>query len=465
MNKKELKIKLIDENNLKFSLKEKGEIGDIINLNSLNNIDFSSLQNNINLLKDQFIKDKITQELNYERKELNLNYQSKVLDLEKEKDQKINNLEKEISNLQFNFKAEVNKKVWEIEDDLKKKKDQFEIFIREEAKIKQEKDFEKLLNKDQEISKLNSILQNYQEKEQFRVDQIILEKDQKIYDLKNTKNRLIENLKNQNEELSIEIDNLKRNRSQNIKLLGSELESWIDQELQENFAWNERINIIKEPKVINKQKADFVIEIKNGLKVTKIVIEAKTELFTGDNKKTNKSHLEKLENYRKRSESEYAILVSELENEKDFLVYKDSNYKHIFIVRPKVLISLLQFMINLLIVNQKILDLNVEFNDKQTILKEWDLFLKDVDKTFSTLKTNLEIILDEKDKLITIANKIGERANIVLNTQIITLDKKLKKFNIEKKITNKINNLNLIENLNSDFKNNKEEQDKEIAIL
>jgi hypothetical protein len=41
----------------------------------------------------------------------------------------------------------------------------------------------------------------------------------------------------------------------------------------------------------------------------------------------------------------------------------------------------------------------------------------------------------------------------------------LKKFNIEKKITNKINNLNLIENLNSDFKNNKEEQDKEIAIL
>jgi hypothetical protein len=43
--------------------------------------------------------------------------------------------------------------------------------------------------------------------------------------LKNTKNRLIENLKNQNEELSIEIDNLKRNRSQNIKLLGSELES------------------------------------------------------------------------------------------------------------------------------------------------------------------------------------------------------------------------------------------------
>ena len=465
MNKKELKIKLIDENNLKFSLKEKGEIGDIINLNSLNNIDFSSLQNNINLLKDQFIKDKITQELNYERKELNLNYQSKVLDLEKEKDQKINNLEKEISNLQFNFKAEVNKKVWEIEDDLKKKKDQFEIFIREEAKIKQEKDFEKLLNKDQEISKLNSILQNYQEKEQFRVDQIILEKDQKIYDLKNTKNRLIENLKNQNEELSIEIDNLKRNRSQNIKLLGSELESWIDQELQENFAWNERINIIKEPKVINKQKADFVIEIKNGLKVTKIVIEAKTELFTGDNKKTNKSHLEKLENYRKRSESEYAILVSELENEKDFLVYKDSNYKHIFIVRPKVLISLLQFMINLLIVNQKILDLNVEFNDKQTILKEWDLFLKDVDKTFSTLKTNLEIILDEKDKLITIANKIGERANIVLNTQIITLDKKLKKFNIEKKITNKINNLNLIENLNSNFKNNKEEQDKEIAIL
>ncbi|AHK22247.1 hypothetical protein X271_00138 [Candidatus Hepatoplasma crinochetorum Av] len=462
---KELKIKLIDENNLNFSLKEKGEIGDIINLNSLNNIDFSSLQNNINLLKDQFIKDKITQELNYERKELNLKYQSKILDLEKEKDQTINNLEKEINNLQFNFKAEVNKKVWEIEDDLKKKKDQFEIFVREETKIKQEKDFQKLLNKDQEISKLNSILQNYQEKEQFRIDQIILEKDQKIYDLKNTKNKLIENLKNQNEELSIEIDNLKRNRSQNIKLLGSELEGWIDQELQENFAWNERINIIKEPKVINKQKADFVIEIKNGLKVTKIVIEAKTELFTGDNKKTNKSHLEKLENYRKRSESEYAILVSELENEKDFLVYKDSNYKHIFIVRPKVLISLLQFMINLLIVNQKILDLNVEFNDKQTILKEWDLFLKDVDKTFSTLKTNLEIILDEKDKLITIANKIGERANIVLNTQIITLDKKLKKFNIEKKITNKINNLNLIENLNSNFKNNKEEQDKEIAIL
>jgi hypothetical protein len=108
---KELKIKLIDENNLNFSLKEKGEIGDIINLNSLNNIDFSSLQNNINLLKDQFIKDKITQELNYERKELNLKYQSKILDLEKEKDQKINNLEKEINNLQFNFKAEVNKKV------------------------------------------------------------------------------------------------------------------------------------------------------------------------------------------------------------------------------------------------------------------------------------------------------------------------------------------------------------------
>lgn len=448
---KEIKIKLIDESSLKFKLLEKGEIGDLINLNSLNNVDLSVIKEKVNLLKQTEIRNIIDTKLKQQQKELDLNHQKKIIELNQKYDLKIADLEKDKNYLELNSDAEINKKVAEIENSLKAKINKKEDQIRDEAFKQIDKVLQVSNKKTEEINDLKLRLQDYDQKAQFVLEKELHQKEQEIFKLKTINDSSIRKLKEENDNLLNQLDYLKRNKSQNIKLIGNELENWIDSNLQQNFAWNERITIKKEPKPINGQKPDFMIMIKNGSVETKIVIEAKTELLTSENKKTNRSHLEKLENYRKRSESKYAILVSELENEKDFLIYKDSDYKDIFIIRPHVLVSLLQFMINLLTVNEKVLALNVQFEDKQKIIQEWDLFLADVDKTFLNLKNNVENILKEKDKLSSIANKIGENANKILDSHLGALEKKLKKFSIEKKIVNKISEVEKIEKVSDNF--------------
>lgn len=460
---KEIKIKLFDENNLKFKLLEKGEIGDIINLNSLNNIDLSVIKEKINLLKQTEIRNLIDIKLKQQKKEIDLTYEKQIIELSQKYALKISNLEKDKNYLELNSDAEINKKVTELEKDLKTEINKKEDQIREEAFKQIDKVLQVSNKKTEEINDLKLRLQNYEERSQLTLEKELYKKEQEIFNLKMTNDNLIKKLVTEKDELLDQIDYLKRTKSQNIKLIGNDLENWIDNNLQKNFAWNERITIKKEPKPINGQKPDFMITIKNGSIETKIVIEAKTELLISENKKNNRSHLEKLENYRKRSDSKYAILVSELENEKDFLIYKDSDYKNIFIIRPHVLVSLLQFMISLLTVNQKVLALNLEFEDKQKIVQEWDIFLNDVDKTFSNLKNNVENILEEKDKLYKIATKIGESANKILDSHLGSLEKKLKKFSIEKKIVKKITELENIERLNDNFVNEEikiEEQKK-----
>lgn len=461
---KEIKIKLIDENNLKFKLLEKGEIGDIINLNSLNNIDLSVIKEKINLLKQTEIRNIIDLKLKEQKKELELINEKKLIELNKKYDSKIANLEQDKNYLELNSDAKVNKKVAEIEKDLKAEINKKEDQIREEAFKQIDRVLQVSNKKTEEINDLKLRLQSYEERSQLNLEKELYKKEQEIFNLKMINDNSIKKLKEEKDELLDQIDYLKRTKSQNIKLIGNDLENWIDNNLQKNFAWNERITIKKEPKPINGQKPDFMLTIKNGLVKTKIVIEAKTELLTSENKKNNRSHLEKLENYRKRSESKYAILVSELENEKDFLIYKDSDYRYIFIIRPQVLISLLQFMISLLTVNQKVLALNLEFEDKQKIKQEWDNFLKDVDKTFLNIKTNVENILKEKEKLSIIATKIGESANKILDSHLLSLERKLKKFSIEKKIVNKIAELENIEKLDDNFANEQIEIEKQDKI-
>ncbi|BDV03407.1 MAG: hypothetical protein HPPSJP_1280 [Candidatus Hepatoplasma scabrum] len=455
---KEIKIKLIDEKNLKFTLLERGDIGDIINLKTLNNIDLSEIKDKFKIIKEKETKEIIEDKLNQQKKEINLDYQNKIINLEQKYHDQIAKIKTEKREIELNFDAKVIEKVSTIEQNLKEKINLREDQIRSEKNKQIEKLNQEKLEKDRLLNDLSIELNNYSKESEFKLNKALYEKDQEISKMEMKSFDLIKELEIENKQLKEEVDNLKRVKPQNIKLIGNDLENWIDQRLQEEFSWNDKILIKKEPDPINGQKPDFMITIKNGITEAKIVIEAKTELLTSENKKTNRSHLEKLENYRTRSSSDYAILVSELESNHDFIVYKDSKYKNIFIVRPYALVSLLQFMINLLIVNDKILALNLEFEDKQKIMQEWESFLNNIDKTFVNIKSNLEKILKEKNKLLDVAQKIDESANKILNSHLSALENKLKSFSLEKKIVNKIEELDKIENLKNNFKQQKEIQ-------
>ncbi|BDV02148.1 MAG: hypothetical protein HPAVJP_0370 [Candidatus Hepatoplasma vulgare] len=470
---RKIKIKLRDEKNLEFELLEDAKKGDYIDLNSINNIDLSNISEQIKYFKDSEYKKKIEEVLLNENQknllekenirikltnELNEKYLKEINELKQEifqKSEKNKIFEKELKLETEEKKIELSKeyidKISKLENEIKINKEKNKIFEKELKLETEEKKIELSKEYIDKISKLENEIKINKEKN----EELFNEKIKNLrLEIELSKEKEISLLKIEKDELKEKNALILRDKNSNIKLLGSELEDWIENELRKAFSYNENIKIIREPNPINGQKPDFLIKIfhKNNLD-SQIVIEAKTQINNEGIKKRNKDHLEKLEKYRSKIKANYGILVSELETDNDFQIYKDNSYKDIFILRPIYLISFLQFTINLLVVNEKIFNANISFEKKEKILKEWKDFKDDLYKSLDYINKQIENILIEKNKLITSSNNIEHSAKVIWDTHLSSLKNKLEKFNIDKKIIKKIEetNNNLLNEKISDY--------------
>ncbi|MDE5841480.1 MAG: DUF2130 domain-containing protein, partial [Malacoplasma sp.] len=210
-------------------------------------------------------------------------------------------------------------------------------------------------------------------------NKISLEKDRLISDLESKKNEEINELKikmsnadkdkelalqaNNNEwELKLkdrenelnnshkeELERIERKKESNVKTLGEDLENWIQNEYNLTFGMIDGCSLEKTTKNIGGHKPDFLFSVydnKTKQILGKVTIEAKTQMSVSETQKKNKDHFAKLEMDRNNHDSEFALLVSELEPEEIFYIKKVPNekYQNMFIVRPRYFIAFLSIV-------------------------------------------------------------------------------------------------------------------------
>ncbi len=245
-------------------------------------------------------------------------------------------------------------------------------------------------------------------------------------------NTIIESQKN-------EID---RRENKNIKLIGEDFEKWIESEFDRYFPISDKSKLEKTTKPIGGTKPDFEFKVfgDNQEILGTATIEAKTETISGKTK--NSSHYEKLDRDRNNLNSEYAILVSELEPENTFLIKKVPEYKNMFVIRPAYLMTFLSLIQYISYEKQGVKKLELKFKDKQEIQKEFEEMKSEIlENSIKHINTKCNEINDEVSKIKKSADKIQEAIGLVLERHLSTVKTKIENFRIES-IKNRIEKIN-----------------------
>ncbi|MBG0730913.1 DUF2130 domain-containing protein [Mycoplasma sp. 'Moose RK'] len=441
--KKSVSIKIVDRDRLKYELLEDAKKGDwfsiIGDVESYidSRVKEREADNEERIRNNILEHDPKIRELKEENKKLqddirkNENeFNKKVSNLRQENSEKINKSDIEINNLKNeikNLKENLNDKVFrKVQEELAKKKDEIEENwnrkIKEEIK-KAEDNAEK--NKNEKIELLEK-----QNKEKLE-----------------DKDKEIKKLEDEKEAYRIQVERVNR---YNSKQIGEDLEKWILNQYRtffpnlgdenENFSMDLR----KDNDVVVGEgggtKTDFVFEIidKKEIKDSKrIVIEAKSESSQKTGSQKNASFFKKLENDRNKKKAEYAILVTELEDETSITVEVVQKYPKIFMCRPQYFLTLLA-LLKSFILKEKYLSLQLlsrtkNFDEKNEIIlkfNEWKE--KKIIKAANKIKKESEICLKSSKKITEHAREITENLEKIINVSIINLIKDVEEYKIEK---------------------------------
>ncbi len=497
---KEIKVKLISIDELKFEIVEKAEKGDFFYLRELSkNEDFFDIE----LLKKEFItsggniisEEERKKEIERIKKEIETQKDIQILEIK-------NGLEKEKQQLEFenkelknnkdlsiqNIKSELEKEKQKLEFENNKLKIQNETIIKnieneklaeiEKEKSKIQKQFyDELTSLQEEKINLENSLKQKEEELKNKIDllnkdnELKIEKEtskiqnqffNQISSLQEEKLKLVNNLEKKDEELKNKIDLLNKDnelkieketselkrkigeierKEGNIKQIGEDLEDWIETKFHEYFGFNDNISI-EQPVNINGTKPDFIIRIYDNDKneIETIVIEAKSESLKSVVKKKNKDHYEKLIKDTVNNHGGYSILVSELEKGNEFTIFKaePNKYNNLYVVRPYFFMHLIQVILEITLKDQELKKKEIFFKDKNEILKQWEDFKLNLGSSFEKIEKQIESIQKEKEKIIDAANKIENSINVIFHSHISALVNKINKFNIDKRITSKI---------------------------
>ena len=385
-------------------------------------------------------------------------------------------LRKESENLKI-ANIEINK----LKDDLKNNEEniinkfkigeEFNNLKNENFRLLQEND---LLKKQKETNKQNIINEfiasdEYQQK-LSELTNVKSDYEHLKNDIPNIKNNAIQEYKNSFEykKLEAQLDDYKKQidlrNKLNVKQVGEELENYCFDLYNETIGqFVDDCKFEKTNIPIHGSKPDFLFEVygkdvNNNVVFTeeyllgKVILEMKSELLNSDekNKKTNEYHLSKLETNRKNFNADLAILVTELEADKDFVIKKPSNYQNIVIIRPQALPSLLSIIRNLFLKKNDLILQQISFKSSKEILDEFNNFKDEIlNKIISKMNSKVENIISYAETIIKNANKILEDANNILDNFLKKATKKIDDFKIEKKIINKIGEIDYSNNHNN----------------
>lgn len=221
----------------------------------------------------------------------------------------------------------------------------------------------------------------------------------------------------------------------NSKALGERLENFCQEEYRDKLQIFDNTNWEKTTTAKNGKKPDFLFTVytdeKKDVKIASIVLEMKTATSNHSNNKMDQ-YLETLEINRINFGAEFALLVNDLEidTENDFILKKAAGWSRIFIVRPQYFAYvLILFKVIYEKSSELVQILKRESVGKEEILKfieDFKIFREDLfTKTIENIKTKLEAITSDANKIIKSAENIIEATAVIKDSHLRTVDKKV----------------------------------------
>jgi len=259
----------------------------------------------------------------------------------------------QVRNEQFN--ADLNERVRAVRE--KMEAEQEAALSRQEQKLRTQMD-----EKDREIFRLQEQAKGADEKKALAVAAAEQKKDSVIGQLKlemekerNAAEKQVRDLRDEHErelqDKDAEIERLKDYKlRQSTKMIGESLEVYCKQEFDSvrmmafRNAYFEKDNDDKAG-----SKADFVYreEAEDGTPLLSITFEMKNEADATATKHKNEDFLKKLDDDRKKNGTEYAVLVTMLEQDNEYYnrgIVTAYQYPKMYIVRPQFFIQLISLL-------------------------------------------------------------------------------------------------------------------------
>lgn len=436
------KIEVIIKDKKTLELLEDASKGDIIDLEEINNIDYTNIQMIIEKGKDDVYNKRFDEYKNNldKQKENELkvlvennkkNLELKILEISSKYNEEIQKL-KNTNLLNINNKdIEINK----LKQELNSQKELLESIIeKEKLKIKQENLETISLLKEE----LNKKTREYEEK----INNRNLEH---LKEIGNVKEELAKIIREKEDTINL----LQRQKaSLNVKQTGEDLESWCNNEMISymqngfiNCTWQKDNTVIKEIDENKGSKADFIFKVFVDEKhneedlLTSVCLEMKDENPDSVSKKTNADYYKQLDKNRSKKGCKYALLVSNLETEKanDIPIYKVNEYQDMYVVRPAYMMTFLNIITSLTMRFVKIIldDKNetFELKKKNEFFDEFEKVKSTyLDKPLETLTKEIEGIRKNNESIIKAANGIDEICSKISRSYINIIEDKINKF-------------------------------------
>ncbi len=219
-----------------------------------------------------------------------------------------------------------------------------------------------------------------------------------------------------------EIQDLHEMRSKlSVKLLGESLEQHCEVAFNQMRATAFRNSEFgKDNEAVEGTKGDYIFRERTdtGAELISIMFEMKTEseVSQSTSKKTNESHLKKLDEDRRKKGCEYAVLVSTLEADSELynqgIVDVSHLYPKMFVIRPQFFIPLISLLRNAALDSAKYKD-ELELQRRQEIdvahFEEALLDFKDkFGRNYQIASKRFEAAIEEIDKAIARLTKVKE---------------------------------------------------------
>ena len=443
-----LKVSIVNPTTLR--LEEDGKKGDTIDLKNVQSVDTTAILDAIKKSTDEVYNTKLRDEINrYEANkkveitELKREYEQQLSklksDILNEKTTELNKLQREIDRLLSEARivhAEYNSKIENLE-----------------LKIKQ--DYQEKINQDQmQIQKLMQQIELLEANKQT----LINEKDSKhsleIASIELAHKDLIQEKENELNQLRLQRSSLQ------IKPMGENLEKWCNSEYEahaiagfSNSVWRKDTIPKKAAPDEKGTKADYIFEVYSGDNIQEselllsVTCEIKGEAPDTKVKQKNSDHFKKLDEDRIKNNSQYALLISELEWDtvNDVPIKKVQEYENMYIVRPTYFISFLALIKSLADKYKELLKESnkdgITFKESQAILDEFEQFkVTYLENPIRYLTNDLEVIKKEAQDIYESSYKIVSLADKIISNRIEEIKVKIERFNI-RRIANKVKKL------------------------
>ena len=463
-----VKVKVINKTTLE--LDEDAKKGDYIELDKVTTLDTTFINDLINKNKEVELNKRVKEALIQKEKEFNelknaelrskenelsnaFNTQisklnQEILELKAKKIQEITDLtyakDKEIANLNNEIKS-LNERA---DDQLSIKMSEYDKKHNEETDKLKEGYEKQIENFKKQLFEKETAIKNFDELKNKDIEIAVSKKETEV------KEELNKKFEEEREKYNEKINQLQRQKSSyNTKQIGEDLEVWCNHEVESymqnglfNCSWEKDNTVVKNEDETKGSKADFIFKVyaspekKENELLTSLCLDMKEENPDSVNKKQNKDYYPQLDKNRIKKQCEYAVLVSTLESNKanDIPIFKVSEYKNMYVVRPEYLMTFLNMIVSL---NTTFAELKLAKNREDIKYKNFDDFDKDfeslkntyLDKPLAALNKNIEILETQNKNISAASEKIGKTIEEIKTKYIEDIEKKLENFSAKVK--------------------------------